>query len=406
MPTTWDMGASTFDTTSSQVHAAREERWFVETTWGWAVLRYAEATALLRDRRFRQGNARWPEQNGVPDGPLPRWWSETLLSLEGEDHDRVRRLLLPAFKRSAIEAMRPGFTALAEELLDDVEARAEERGDRRVELIGEVAEPYAARIICRILGIDEDHWRQVAHWADDLGAAFTTDVAAAVPRIEAALTGLSSYVEETVAARRADPGDDLVSALVAATGPGGLSERELSVALVFLAFAGMETTRNQVGLAVRTLLAEGVEEPGDQWRLLAARPDLGAAAVEEVMRLAPTVTWVTREAVEDVVLPGPPELRVPAGGVVQVLSHAAGTDPRAVASPGLDLEAAARGERPPHTGFGAGIHHCLGHYVARVDMAVLLPTIARRWPDLAPDGPGEWLPVSGNTGALSFPLRF
>ena len=398
----WDMGAPTFDTTSPQVHAAREERWFVETTWGWAVLRYAEATALLRDRRFRQGNARWPEQNGVPDGLFPRWWSETLLSLEGEDHDRVRRLLLPAFKRSAIEAMRPGFTALAEELLDAVEAR----GDGRVELIGEVAEPYAARIICRILGIDESHWRQVAHWADDLGAAFTTDVARAVPRIEEALTGLSTYVAATVADRRADPREDLVSALVAATGPQGLSERELSVALVFLAFAGMETTRNQVGLAVRTLLTEGVDEPGDQWRLLAARPDLGAAAVEEVMRLNPTVTWVTREAVEDVVLPGPPELRVPAGGVVQVLSHAAGTDPRAVGRPGLDLEAAARGERPPHTGFGAGIHHCLGHYVARVDMAVLLPTIARRWPDLRLDGPGEWLPVSGNTGALSFPLRF
>lgn len=400
MSAMWDMGAATFDTTSPEVHRAREERWFVETTWGWAVLRYAEATALLRDRRFRQGNAQWPAQNGVPDGPFPRWWSETLLSLEGADHDRVRRLLLPAFKRSAIEAMRPGFTSLAVSLLDEVEAR----GDRRVELVGEVAEPYAARIICRILGIDEGHWRQVAHWADDLGAAFTTDVAAAVPRIEAALEGLSSYVAEVVAARRAEPRDDLVTALVAATGPDGLSERELSVALVFLAFAGMETTRNQVGLAVRTLLSEGVDEPGDQWRLLATRPDLGGAAVEEVMRLNPTVTWVTREAIEDVLLPGPPELLVPAGGVVQVLSHAAGTDPRAVPSPGLDLEAAAT--RPPHTGFGAGIHHCLGHYVARVDMAVLLPLLAQRWPGLAPDGPGDWLPVSGNTGALSFPLRF
>jgi cytochrome P450 len=320
----------------------------------------------------------------------------------GAPHDRVRRLLLPAFKRSAIEAMRPGFTVLAEELIDAVEARAEKNGDRRVELISEVAEPYAARIICRILGIDEGHWRQVAHWADDLGRSFGIKVAEDLPLIEAALEGLTSYVEAAIDDRILHPRDDLVTTLVEAHARDArLTRDELVVALVFLAFAGMETTRNQIGLAVQTLLRHP-----DQWRLLGERPELGEPGVEQVMRVNPTVTWVTREAVEDVVLPGPPELRVPAGGVVQVLSHAAGTDPRAVTSPGLDLEAAARGERPPHTGFGAGIHHCLGHYVARVDMAVLLPTIARRWPDLAPDGPGEWLPVSGNTGALSFPLRF
>ena len=82
----FDLGDPTFDVTSPVVHQAREQDWFVETTWGWAVLRHEEASALLRDRRFRQGNARWPEQNGVVDGPFPQWWRETLLSLEGEDH--------------------------------------------------------------------------------------------------------------------------------------------------------------------------------------------------------------------------------------------------------------------------------------------------------------------------------
>ena len=69
----------------------------------------------------------------------------------------------------------------------------------------------------------------------------------------------------------------------------------------------------------------------------------------------------------------------------------------------LDLPAA---DRPPHLGFGGGVHHCLGHFVARTDMAVALPLLAARMPDARPDGPGEWLPVSGNTGALRFPLRF
>jgi cytochrome P450 len=70
--------------------------------------------------------------------------------------------------------------------------------------------------------------------------------------------------------------------------------------------------------------------------------------------------------------------------------------------PSFDITA----ERPPHHGFGAGVHHCLGHFVARTDMAVALPLLARRMPDARPDGPGEWLPVSGNTGAVKFPIVF
>ncbi len=194
--------------------------------------------------------------------------------------------------------------------------------------------------------------------------------------------------------RRANPQDDLVTTLVHAHSDETLTERELSVALVFLAFAGMETTRNQIGLAVQTFLRHP-----DQWALLAERPELGGAAVEEVMRVNPTVTWVTREAVEDVELDG---LHIPAGGIVQVLSHAAGTDPRAMGDPAFDITAV----RPPHTGFGGGVHHCLGHFVARTDMSVALPLLARRMPDARADGPGEWLPVSGNTGALRFPIRF
>jgi cytochrome P450 len=231
----------------------------------------------------------------------------------------------------------------------------------------------------------------VARWADDLGASFSIDVGNQVPRIEEALKGLAGYVDEVVADRRAHPRDDLVTKLVSAE---ELTDRELSVALVFLAFAGMETTRNQLGLALQTLLAHP-----DQWALLAERPDLGANAVEEVMRVNPTVTWVTREALEDVEFQG---LHIPQGGIVQMLSHSAGTDPRAVPDPSFDITE----QRPPHHGFGAGIHHCLGHFVARTDMAVALPLLAQRMPEAECDGPGVWLPVSGNTGAVSFPIRF
>ena len=386
--TYFDLSDPQFDVTSEEVHAARERDWYVVTNYGHAVLRYDEMNQLLKDRRFSQGNARWPAQNGIHSGLFSDWWKKTLLSLEGEEHDRVRRLLRPAFGRKVVQGWVPSFQQLATELVDGFS----ERG--HVELISEFAEPYATRVICRMLGLPEDEWPRIAHWADDLGKSFGINVGNDVAVIEEALDGLYGYCNDVIADRAENPRDDLVSTLVQAQRDGALSSEELGVALVFLIFAGMETTRNQIGLAVQTLLGHP-----DQWRLLAERPDLGANAVEEVMRVNPTVTWVTREALEDVEFQG---LHIPKGGIVQMLSHAAGTDPRAVPDPSFDITE----QRPPHHGFGAGIHHCLGHFVARTDMAVALPLLARRMPEARPDGRGVWLPVSGNTGAVEFPIRF
>jgi len=377
-----------FDVTGDAVRRARDEHWWVRTSYGFAVLRYAEAAALLRDRRFRQGNARWPEQNGIHSGLFSDWWKQTLLSLEGDDHARLRRLLNPAFSRKRIAAMTPSFQELATELIDAFAGRGS------CEFIGDFAEPYATRVLCRLLGLPEDSWPQIAHWSDDLGRSFGVRVAQDLPVIEAALDGLTDYCEAVIADRARSPRDDLATTMVQAVDAGVLDRRELAVAMVFLVFAGMETTRNQLGLALQTLLAHP-----DQWRLLGQRPELGEQAVEEVMRVNPTVTWITREAITEVDFEG---LQLAEGDIVQVLSQAAGTDPQAMPDPSFDITQV----RPPHLGFGAGVHHCIGHFVARVDMAVALPLLAARLPDLSADGPGEWLPISGNTGAVRFPLRF
>lgn len=386
-----DLADPTFDVTSEVVHRAQATGWYAETPFGWAILRYEEGTALLKDRRFRQGNGKWPDQNGIHDGPWREWWQETLLSLEGDGHLRLRRLLTPAFRNKTIEAMRPDFQALANDLIGVFAPRG------RVEFVSEFAEPYASRILCLLLGLPDEEWPQIAHWADDLGKSFGVNVRSDLPRIEAALEGLTSYVEAVLAQRQVEPRDDLVTTLLTAHQESdALSRRELSVALVFLAFAGMETTRNQLGLALQTFLAHP-----DQWALLGERPELGARAVEEVMRVNPTVTWVTREAIEDVDLNG---LHIPEGGIVQVMSHAIGTDPSVMGEHvPFDIT---YDDRPLHSGFGGGIHHCLGHFVARTDMSVALPLLARRMLDITSDGPGTWLPVSGNTGPVSFPIRF
>ena len=130
-----DLADPNFDVTGPDVHAARDDSWYAETPYGWAILRFEEGTALLKDRRFRQGNDKWPDQNGIHDGPWREWWQETLLSLDGDDHLRLRRLLTPAFRSKTIEAMRPRFQALANELIDGFAARGS------VEFVSEFAEP-------------------------------------------------------------------------------------------------------------------------------------------------------------------------------------------------------------------------------------------------------------------------
>ncbi len=384
-----DFSDPSFAVYSEQVHAARAQSWYARTNYGLAVLRAEEVRELLKDRRLRQGSAMWPAHNGVDRGPFVDWWSAALLNLEGEDHTRIRRLLNPAFLPRSIDRLVPRFRALAEELIAGFAPAG------RCEFMSEFAEPYAGRVIAIILGIPEREWRSIAAWSADLGLGLTVDVAAELDRVEAALEGLYGYADELIAERTPSPGDDFVSVLVEAHhGDDRLSADELRVALVLLMFGGMDTTRNQLGLAIQTFLGHP-----DQWRLLAERPELGRQAVEEVMRVNPTITWVTREACEDFEFE---DLPIAAGTTLHLLTESAGTDPQRFGEAPFEISV----KRPRHFGFGAGIHHCIGHYLARTDMAEALPLLAQRLHNLRLDGEVRSLPPSGNTGPVNLPLAF
>ena len=107
-PPYFNIADPSFVIDSEEVLAAREESWYVRTNYGLAVLRYDEVSALLKDRRLKQGSAAWPAHHGVT-GPFADWWSRALLNLEGDDHARIRRLLNPAFAPGAISDLRPRF---------------------------------------------------------------------------------------------------------------------------------------------------------------------------------------------------------------------------------------------------------------------------------------------------------
>jgi cytochrome P450 len=391
----FDVADPAFSVTSAEVRRAREAGWYARTSYGLAVLRYDQVSRLIRHPALRQGSRLWPAHHGITSGPFADWWASWVLNLEGEAHHRMRRLLSPAFSRRIVEALRPRFGQLAGELADSF------AGTGRCEFMADFAEPYAARVIAILLGIAEQEWPAIAAESATVGLAMGVRIREHLPRIEAALAALYDYADAVIAARRRDPRDDLVTSLVKSqadedglTG-AGLTSAELRDALVLLIFGGFDTTRNQLGLAMQVFL----DHPG-QWRLLGERPELGTAAVEEVMRVRPTTTWVTREALADFTFDG---LDIKAGTTIHLFCESAGTDTAPAGGGAFDITATAR---PPHFGFGGGIHYCLGHYVARADMSTALTVLAGRLGDPRPAGEAVWLPDSGNTGPVRLPIAF
>src|SRR5262245_46773830 len=405
----FDVADPAFSVTSAEVRRAREAGWYARTSYGLAVFRYDQVSRLIRHPGLRQGSARWPAHHGITSGPFADWFASWVLNMEGEAHHRMRRLLGPAFSRRVVEALGPRFAGLAGELAGEFAGRGS------CEFMAEFAEPYAARVIAIMLGIPEDEWGTMAAESAAIGLAMGVRIREHLPRIEAALAALYSYADALIADRQRSPRDDFMTCLVHAQagepgGPGGPSEpdgpggrrgpggagltaAELRDSLVLLIFGGFDTTRNQLGLAMQSFL----DHPG-QWRLLAERPELGPAAVEEVMRVRPTTTWVTREATADFTFDG---LAISAGTTIHLFCESAGTDPRAAAGAGFDITA---GGRPPHFGFGGGIHYCLGHYLARTDICAALTVLSRRMREPRPAGEAAWLPDSGNTGPVRLPV--
>ena len=379
-----------FSVTSDEVHRARESCWYAQTSYGLAVLRHDQASRLIRHPELRQGSSAWPAHHGITSGLFADWWAGWVLNKEGADHQRLRKLLNPAFSRRPVAALEPRFRALTGELVDSFA----EPG--RCEFMAEFAEPYAARVIAVMLGLPEQEWPVIARDSAIVGLAMGVRIRQDLEQIEAALGRLYAYADVLIADRRARPRDDCVTSLVQAHADHDrLSQAELRDTLVLLMFGGFDTTRNQLGLAMQMF----IDHPG-QWRLLGQRPDLAPAAVEEVMRVSPTTTWVTREAIADFTFDG---LAIKAGTTVHLLCEPAGTDPRAGQDLAFDITAPGR---PPHLAFGGGVHYCLGHLVARADMSVALAVLARRLRDPRVSGEAVWLPCSGNTGPSRLPLAF
>ncbi|QMU79575.1 cytochrome P450 [Streptacidiphilus sp. PB12-B1b] len=330
----------------------------------WLVTRYADARAALADPRLSldRRNAAPGKYAGLS---LPPVLDANLLNMDGADHSRLRRLVAPAFSAARMDALRDRVREVAAGLLADA---ARQSGP--VDLVEAYAAPLSLTLLCDILGVDRAESRRFHGWTALLLAPATATRA----QLQEALEGVVASLARQIAAKRAEPGADLLSALVTAhDGDDRLSADELLSLAFLLLLAGYENT---ISAITATVLAV-VTEPGLRQRV-AADPAVVPALVEEVIRHdGPVELAIRRFPVEDLEIGG---VLIPAGEPVLIAVGSAHRDPDAFDDPD-----ALSPERPRtgsgHLGFGHGPHYCLGAALARLETTTALSVLLEQHPE-------------------------
>ncbi|CAM5649723.1 cytochrome P450 family protein [Streptomyces avidinii] len=359
----------------------------------WLVTRYEDGLAALSDTRLSS------DVRDASDARLLRQLPETeresmlsnMLRSDPPDHTRLRRLVSKAFTARRVAGMRPRIQSITDRLLDGIAPAG------RADLVADFALPLPVTVISELLGVPVDDRHEFQDWTDRMIRRGAEPPDPAV--VNEAWQHMRAYVTGLIHAKRARPGDDLLSGLVTARDQEQrLSEDEL-VAMVFLLLAaGYITTVNLIGGGIAMLLAE----PG-QLDLLRSDPGLLPGAIEEFLRYdGPVSPGIARFAREDVEIAG---VTVPRGATVLIGSAVADRDPARFPDPDrLDITR----QDNAHLAFGHGIHYCLGAPLARLEGQIAIGTALRRLPGLAlaapPDGI-RWRP-GGLRGPESLPVTF
>jgi cytochrome P450 len=370
----------------------REDSWVARTPFGIEITRYSEVQMVLRDRRFQMPVGLGLSLQGITSGKIWDRTSNGILSLDGERHTRLRRLVAQGFTPRATDRLRPYMRDVINELVHTVSPRGE------CDLVADITEQYPIPIICALLGAPREDWKLFSSWTDDIFLIFNFNVVADTPVIERAMDELDEYLNAMIERRRSTPADDLLTDLIAAEDAGDrLTHEELLSLVSAVLLAGTDTTRNQLAATVQLFC----DHP-EQWALLGQQPELAPRVVEEAMRYFPIIFGTVRVTREDVELNG---LTIPAGTMVSVSTAAANRDPRTFGDGAASFDIT-REQPAPHFTFGGGIHYCLGAQLAKAELAEALPILARRLPGIVRTGDAPWKPVMGISGPRSLPVRF
>ncbi|MGH2880990.1 MAG: cytochrome P450 [Solirubrobacteraceae bacterium] len=403
------------DLKGERFHTAMRELatqgWLAQGPYGYVVLDREAGEFFLRTRSAIFPGMKIAELFDVKDGPLWEEMKANILHVNGADHTRLRALVNPALTPRAVERWRPAMR----EFLSGLFAQVADRG--RCEFVEAFAKPYPSQTIAAVMGAPLSDAPRLHHWSNWIQRQF--DAASMMNEregIETAVAEFYEYARALIATRRDDPGDDLISRLLAATyrpapeDAGGaaaaparekLSVQECVNLVLNVLIGGVDTTQSQLAHAIRLL-----GEHPEQWQALVADPSLAGAAVEEALRFEPITPFTARITVEEVEYR---DVVFPKDTVVMVCAFTGNRDLPESETGGADAEAfditAARPRARVLT-FGAGVHYCLGANLARLELEEGLGFLARNMPSLELDGEPVFESILGIYGLSELPIRF
>ncbi|WP_394934893.1 cytochrome P450 [uncultured Ilumatobacter sp.] len=356
-----------------------DDTWIAKSLFGYSILTYADATSILRDKRWHNAASKIPEMRGITDPELiGNSDKPSILAAEGDAHTRLRRLVAKAFSPRSADRLRPFMREVMNGLIDPVAPTGS------ADIVADITEPYPIPIICELLGAPKQDWQLFSRWAEDVLRIFNGTVLDELDIIKRARTELTEYTIQMIADRRNDPREDLLTDLIAAEEDGDtLDTEELVMMVNAVIIGGTDTTRNQLGCSVALF----AEHP-NQWKLLADDPKLAPRAIEESMRHFGAIRGTGRFASEDIVYR---DILFPAGTFV-FPSMATGNRDESVFPNANSFDIRKEPAGSPHLTLGSGIHYCLGAWLARAELQEALPILARRMPDLALADGVKWKP--------------
>ena len=363
----------------------------------WVLTRYDDVKRALGAGEMSPDRLT-PFYAGLPDATRStlaeamRYLNLWIVFRDPPEHTRLRGLVNKAFLPGTITAFRPQIESITRHLLDRLE------GDSEIDLVGQFTMQLPALVIMGMLGVEPSHLHRIKSWSDDImlfiGSAQDTPGKYELARRGA--HGMAEFFRTEIAKRRAEPGSDLLSLLIAARDErDSLSEDELVATAMLLLFAGHETTTNLLSTATLALMRNR-----DQLHRFVREPELSGTAVEEFLRFDAPTNAMTRIVRTEHEVAG---RTLRAGERVFAIINAANRDESQFADPDrLDI-----GRMPNrHLTFGQGIHFCLGAQLARLEARTALPLLLERFPGIAP-GRGEpvWLDALIMRGLQSLPVR-
>jgi len=386
-----DLGSEEF--TGDRYHQllaeVRKQGWLASSPVAFIVLDRAAGEFFLRARETAFPGREIADLFGITGGPLREQIDANILNQQGDRHRRLRALVGPAFTPRAADRWRPAMRGFLGQLWDQIIPATS--GD----FVAALAKPYPSLTIAAVLGAPDRDAPRLHEWSSLVQRQFDIRaLASQVPEIERAVTELQDYVEALLQQRRAEPGDDLITALLAAEDRGDRLSHAECVNLVLNVIAGgIDTTQAQLSHAMRLFAAHP-----RQWERLREEPGLTARAVDEVLRAEPITPFTAR------ICTAPLEHRgvtFPAGTIVAICAERANREQ----DRGEDFDITAERDGRLLT-FGAGAHYCLGSNLARAELEEALAFLAPRMPGLAAAGPAVLGGVEGIYGVDVLPLRW